>query len=112
MVEEFFIEWLFVVVVLLAAALCGAGVLTPFIKRVPFALLAAPLAGLLLVPWFANAFYSLLTLSYPISALISAGAWLALSLVQFRTIYRDKSFPWLLLAVPIIAAIAIPAMDM
>jgi hypothetical protein len=58
----FFAEWLFVLGMLVGLGLVGGFVVAPFRDRLPFAVLAAPYAGLLIVAFGASLAYDVLGL--------------------------------------------------
>jgi hypothetical protein len=104
-------EWFFATGVLFLAAICGAGVIAPLAARLPFALLAAPLAGILIVPMGANALYVLLAASYLKCAIFSAVLCAIWTGAMFGTIRHFRAVYWLPIAVPIVAVLAVLLMD-
>jgi hypothetical protein len=76
--------WLFVMVSLFAFGICGLGFLVNTANRERLQIFAAPLIGLLVVPFGANTLYTILGIEYSYAALMSAASCVALTLVRFR----------------------------
>ena len=85
----FFRECLFAIGVMIAFGACGIGLLTSLGNRARFLVFSAPLVGLLVVPFGANAFYVLLGVSYSHAALISAACCLGLTAIYLRRFVAD-----------------------
>ncbi len=82
MIATFLNEWAFVIGVIAAFGTCGLGILAPFAGTSPYWFLGAPFAGLLIVPFGANTFYSHFLISYGASAGISGACCILLSIVS------------------------------
>jgi hypothetical protein len=76
--------WLFVLAALFAFGICGSGFLVNTANRERLQIFAAPLIGLLVVPFGANTLYTILGIEYSYAALMSAAACVALTLFRFR----------------------------
>jgi hypothetical protein len=107
-------EWAFVVGLILAFGCCGIGFLHPFAANWRFIYWGAPLTGVLLVPFGANAFYALLVIGYSRSALIAAACCLALTvlrLVSFPPTFDRRVLLFGCVGVLAISALAVLALD-
>ena len=71
------------VLIVAAAGICGGGVLAPFAATRSRVVLAAPFAGILIVPLVANALYTLVGISFASAAQLSVAACLCMTLVMF-----------------------------
>jgi hypothetical protein len=72
MLNTIFTESLFVLFVILGFGFCGIGLLLPFASTSRFWFLAAPFVGMLIIPFGALAFYSVLDIPYQLAGLIAA----------------------------------------
>jgi hypothetical protein len=75
-------EWAFAVGLIFAFGACGIGFLTPFVANPRVIYFSAPLVGLLVVTFGANALYTLLRFEYAYSALTAAACCLALTALR------------------------------
>ena len=67
----FFQEWGSALCIVIAAGICGCGFIAPFAATSRRLIFISPLAGVMLVPFAANASYPLLRVSYDTATLIS-----------------------------------------
>jgi hypothetical protein len=83
-VVTFFYDWLFVLAVLCGFGICGLGFLINASSTERPQIFAAPLIGLMVVPFGANTLYSILGVEYSYATLISAASCVFLTLMQWR----------------------------
>ncbi len=89
---EFVREWLFVLSALFAFGICGLGFLVNIAGPDRMQVFAAPLIGMLVVPFGTNTLYSLLQIEYSRAALMSAICCVILTSLRLRR-YFAKSLP-------------------
>ena len=83
MIIAFLSQWLYVVSLLAGFALCGFGLLYSFSGLSRYLYFAAPFIGILIVPFGANTFYSLLNISYRASAGLSVACCILYGALRF-----------------------------
>jgi len=83
-------EWSFLAAALLILGFCGHGALAPFTEGSKYSFLASPVAGMLLVPFGANTFYSMFDVSYRMALAAAAACCCALTLLTIIAEVRQK----------------------